>query len=119
MININYSIIHVHSSLNNVIFSLINSKGALVYQTSCGKAGFKKAKRSTFYAIQKALDTFNMDITKKIIQPFLFVVYVRGINKNSNYAVRYLRKLGINVAAVINVTPIRHGGCKLKKSRRL
>ena len=97
---------HVHSSFNNIIISLTNSTGQVISWSSAGKMGFRGSKKNTPYAAQMAA----ADCAK---------VYVSGPGNGRESAIRSIHASGIEVAEIIDVTPLPHNGCRPPKRRRV
>jgi small subunit ribosomal protein S11 len=108
---------HVHSSFNNIIVSLTNSTGQVISWSSAGKMGFKGSKKNTPYAAQTAAAdcakvAFDLGLRK-------VKVYVKGPGAGRESAIRTINSTGIEVAEIIDVTPLPHNGCRPPKRRRV
>ena len=99
---------HVHSSFNNIIISLTNSSGQVISWSSAGKMGFRGSKKNTPNAAQTAAT----DCGK-------VKVYVKGPGNGRESAIRAIHACGIEVAEIIDVTPLPHNGCRPPKRRRV
>ena len=99
---------HVHSSFNNIIISS---------WSSAGKMGFRGSKKNTPYAAQMAAAdcakvAFDLGMRKA-------KVYVSGPGNGRESAIRSIHASGIEVAEIIDVTPLPHNGCRPPKRRRV
>ena len=99
---------HVHSSFNNIIISLTNSTGQVISWSSAGKMGFRGSKKNTPYAAQMAAAdcskvAFDLGMRKA-------KVYVSGPGNGRESAIRAIHASGIEVAEIIDVTPLPHTG---------
>ena len=108
---------HVHSSFNNIIISLTNSSGQVISWSSAGKMGFRGSKKNTPYAAQTAATdcgkvAFDLGMRK-------VKVYVKGPGNGRESAIRAIHTCGIEVAEIIDVTPLPHNGCRPPKRRRV
>ena len=108
---------HVHSSFNNIIISLTNSSGQGISWSSAGKMGFRGSKKNTPYAAQTAATdcgkvAFDLGMRK-------VKVYVKGPGNGRESAIRAIHACGIEVAEIIDVTPLPHNGCRPPKRRRV
>ena len=108
---------HVHSSFNNIIISLTNSSGQVISWSSAGKMGFRGSKKNTPYAAQTAATdcgkvAFDLGMRK-------VKVYVKGPGNGRVSAIRAIHACGIEVAEIIDVTPLPHNGCRPPKRRRV
>ena len=90
---------HIHSSFNNIIVSLTNSDGQVISWSSAGKMGFRSSKKNTPYAAQ--------------------MVYIKGPGNGRESAIRTIHGAGIEVAEIIDVTPLPHNGCRPPKRRKV
>ncbi len=109
--------IYIQSTYNNTIITVTDDKGQVIGWGSAGHAGFKGSKKSTPYAAQRTMeDTMarikNVGLTE-------VDVFVRGIGSGREAAVRALTSIGIGVLSIKDTTPIRHGGVRPKKARRV
>ena len=108
---------HVHSSFNNIIISLTNSSGQVISWSSAGKMGFRGSKKNTPYAAQTAATdcgkvAFDLGMRK-------VKVYVKGPGNGRESPIRAIHACGIEVAEIIDVTPLPHNGCRPPKRRRV
>ena len=99
-----YGQAHIHSSFNNIIVSLANSEGQVISWSSAGKMGFRSSKKNTPYAAQMAAAdcakvAFDLGMRKA-------KVYVSGPGNGRESAIRSIHASGIEVAEIIDVTPV-------------
>ncbi len=108
---------HISASFNNIIISLTNKKGDVIAWSSAGKMGFRGSKKNTPYAAQVAAE----DAAKTAQEAGLrkVKVYVKGPGNGRESAIRSLHNAGIEVAEIIDVTPLPHNGCRPPKRRRV
>ena len=107
----------VPSSFNNIIISLTHSTGPVISWSSAGKMGFRGSKKNTPYAAQMAAAdcakvAFDLGMRKA-------KVYVSGPGNGRESAIRSIHASGIEVAEIIDVTPLPHNGCRPPKRRRV
>ena len=107
---------HITASFNNIIISLTNKKGDVISWSSAGKMGFRGSKKSTPYAAQKAAE----DCARVAHQLGLrkVNVYFKGAGVGREAAARAIAETGIEIAALKDVTPLPHNGCRPPKRRR-
>ncbi len=108
---------HIHSSFNNIIISLTNSAGQVISWSSAGKMGFRGSKKNTPYAAQVAASDCSKvayDLGLRKVK-----VYVKGPGNGRESAIRSINNSGIEVAEIIDVTPLPHNGCRPPKRRRV
>lgn len=108
---------HVHSSFNNTIVTITDSKGNVVTWSSSGNVGYKGTKKSTPFAAQIAAEkagknALNLGIKK-------LEVWIKGPGGGRETAIRALHNLGFKITAIKDVTPIPHNGCRPPKRRRV
>ncbi|MCF8221617.1 MAG: 30S ribosomal protein S11 [Bacteroidales bacterium] len=108
---------HIHSSFNNIIISLTNSSGQVITWASAGKMGFKGSKKNTPYAAQMAAEecaktAYDLGLRK-------VKVFVKGPGSGRESAIRSIHNNGIEVAEIVDVTPIPHNGCRPPNRRRV
>jgi|TARA_R110001583_G_scaffold15005_5_gene62196 small subunit ribosomal protein S11 len=109
--------VHIHSSFNNIIISMTNNTGQVISWSSAGKMGFRGSKKNTPYAAQQAAS----DCAKKAHDLGLrkVKVYVKGPGNGRESAIRAVNSCGIDIAEIIDVTPLPHNGCRPPKRRRV
>ena len=107
---------HIKASFNNSIISMTNGSGQVISWSSAGKMGFRGSKKNTPYAAQKAAE----DCAKVAHELGLrkVNVYIKGAGVGRESAVRTIQEAGIEVAAIKDVTPLPHNGCRPPKRRR-
>ena len=108
---------HIHASFNNIIISLTNSGGDVISWSSAGKLGFRGSKKNTPYAAQMAAQ----DCAKVAHESGLrkVKVFVKGPGSGRESAIRSLSNSGIEIAEIMDVTPLPHNGCRPPKRRRV
>jgi small subunit ribosomal protein S11 len=108
---------HVQATFNNTIITIADETGGVVSWSSAGKAGFKGSKKSTPFAAQIAADQCAREaigLGMKRVE-----VWVKGPGAGREAAIRSLQAAGLEVAAIRDVTPIPHNGCRPPKRRRV
>ncbi|HDR89111.1 MAG: 30S ribosomal protein S11 [Bacteroidales bacterium] len=108
---------HIHASFNNIIISLTNNSGQVISWSSAGKMGFRGSKKNTPYAAQMAAAdcakvAYDLGLRK-------VKVFVKGPGSGRESAIRTIHSSGIEVAEIVDVTPIPHNGCRPPKRRRV
>jgi small subunit ribosomal protein S11 len=107
----------VNASFNNIIITLTNNAGQVISWSSAGKMGFRGSKKNTPYAAQMAAQ----DASKVAYDYGLrkVKVYVKGPGAGRESAIRTLHTNGIEVAEIMDITPLPHNGCRPPKRRRV
>jgi len=108
---------HIHSSFNNIIISMTNNSGQVISWSSAGKQGFRGSKKNTPYAAQQAASdcakvAYDLGLRK-------VKVYVKGPGNGRESAIRTINSCGIDIAEIVDVTPLPHNGCRPPKRRRV
>lgn len=108
---------HITSTFNNIIITLTNADGQTISWSSAGKMGFRGSKKNTPYAAQMAANdcakvAFDLGLRK-------VKAYVKGPGAGRESAMRSIHSNGIEVAEIVDVTPIPHNGCRPKGRRRV
>lgn len=108
---------HIKATFNNIIISMTNDEGQVIAWSSAGKMGFRGSKKNTPYAAQKTAQ----DCAKVAHELGLkkVNVYIKGVGAGRESAVTTIRETGIEVAAIKDVTPLPHNGCRPPKRRRV
>ena len=108
---------HVRASFNNTIVTITDTDGNVISWASSGKAGFKGSRKSTPFAAQvtaEAAAREAKDLGLKRVE-----VWVKGPGAGREAAIRSLQAAGLEIAAIKDVTPIPHNGCRPPKRRRV
>ncbi len=108
---------YISASFNNIIITLTNSAGQVISWSSAGKMGFRGSKKNTPYAAQMA----SQECTKTAYDLGLrkVKVFVKGPGAGRESAIRTINSGGIEVAEIVDVTPLPHNGCRPPKRRRV
>jgi len=109
--------VHIQSTFNNIIISVTNNNGQVISWSSAGKMGFRGSKKNTPYAAQMAANdcgkvAFDAGLRK-------VKVYIKGPGAGRESAIRTIASCGIEVAEIVDITPIPHNGCRPPKRRRV
>ena len=107
----------IKSTFNNTIISLTDKYGNSIAWSSSGSVGFKGSRKSTPFAAAQAAEKAG---TEAISRGLVSVeVRVKGPGGGRESAVRALKTCGLNITAIMDVTPIPHNGCRPPKKRRV
>ncbi|GAA3025398.1 30S ribosomal protein S11 [Tetragenococcus solitarius] len=115
--NIESGIAHIHSTFNNTIVMITDQHGNALSWSSAGALGFRGSRKSTPFAAQLAAETAakaGMEHGLKNVE-----VTVKGPGSGREAAIRSLQAAGLEVAAIRDVTPVPHNGCRPPKRRRV
>lgn len=115
--NIDKGEAHIHSSFNNTIVTITDTKGNTISWGSAGGLGFKGSRKSTPFAAGEVAETAAkaaMEHGLKNVE-----VYVKGPGAGREAAIRALQSAGLELSSIKDVTPIPHNGCRPPKRRRV
>ena len=107
----------IKASFNNTIITLTDKFGNAISWCSAGTLGFRGSRKSTPFAATEAAkkaaeDAIALGLTT-------IEVRVKGPGGGREPAIRALRTAGLNISAIMDVTPIPHNGCRPPKKRRV
>ncbi len=108
---------HIKSSFNNTMVTITDQTGNVLSWASSGNVGFKGSRKSTPYAAQLAAEQAARRAAEYGVRKV--DVYVKGPGSGRETAIRSLQANGLEVAAIKDVTPIPHNGCRPPKRRRV
>ena len=107
----------IHAGENNTIVTFTDFDGNVLGWSSSGSAGFKGTRKSTPYAAKVAAETASGKVKPYGIETV--TVEVKGLGPGREQALRGLQAAGLNLDAIIDTTPIAHGGCRPAGRRRV
>jgi small subunit ribosomal protein S11 len=115
--NVVSGIAHITATFNNTIVSITDLKGNVIGWSSSGKCGFRGSKKSTAYVAQVVAQ----DACRQAMGHGLKEVQarVKGPGMGRESAIRALQAVGLEVTAIVDVTPVPHNGCRPRKARRV
>mgnify|MGYP004005016961 CR=1 FL=1 len=107
----------IKATYNNTIVSICDQQGNVLAWSSAGLNGFKGPKKATPYAAGVIV----RNVAEKVKEFGIEEVeaFVKGVGAGREAAVRALHGNGIKVSSIKDMTPIPHGGCRPKKTRRV
>ncbi|MCD5326014.1 MULTISPECIES: 30S ribosomal protein S11 [Pontibacillus] len=115
--NIDTGVAHIRSTFNNTIVTITDVQGNAVSWSSAGSLGFRGSRKSTPFAAQMASEAAakaGMEHGLKSVE-----VTVKGPGAGREAAIRALQATGLEVTAIVDVTPVPHNGCRPPKRRRV
>lgn len=111
-------VIHIRASFNNTIVTVTDVRGQVVSWSSAGVCGFKGAGKSTPFAAQTAAENaIRMLIDQGGMEQAEIVV--KGPGPGRDTALRAIRKSGVILSFIRDITPMPHNGCRPPKKRRI
>lgn len=114
---VNAGIAHIYSTFNNTIVTISDEQGNVISWSSAGALGFKGSRKSTPFAAQMASETAAKTAVEQGMKTI--EVTVKGPGAGREAAIRSLQAVGIEVTAIVDVTPVPHNGCRPPKRRRV
>ena len=115
--NIDTGIAHIRSTFNNTIVTITDVQGNSIGWSSAGALGFKGSRKSTPFAAQMAAETAAKSAVENGMKTL--EVTVKGPGAGREAAIRSLQAAGLEVTAIVDVTPVPHNGCRPPKRRRV
>jgi small subunit ribosomal protein S11 len=110
-------IIHVQASFNNTIVTVTDVRGQVVSWSSAGTCGFKGTRKGTPFAAQTAAENAIRTVVDQGMQRAEVMIKGPGLGRDA--ALRAIRKSGMLLSFVRDVTPMPHNGCRPPKKRRV
>nr|AMP18856.1 ribosomal protein S11 [Mentha spicata] len=110
-------VIHVQASFNNTIVTVTDVRGRVVSWSSAGTCGFKGTRRGTPFAAQTAAANAIRTVVDQGMQRAEVMIKGPGLGRDA--ALRAIRRSGILLTFVRDVTPMPHNGCRPPKKRRV
>lgn len=107
----------IHASENNTIVTITDLEGGVLCWSSAGSSGFKGTRKSTPYAAKVAAESAANKALPFGVQSV--AVEIKGLGPGREQAIRGLQAAGLNLDAIVDVTPIPHGGCRPRRRRRV
>ena len=107
----------IHAGENNTIVTFTDFEGNKLGGWSSGAAGFKGTRKSTPYAAKVTAEQAAEKVTPYGIESV--TVEVSGMGPGREQSIRGLQSAGLNLDAIVDTTPVPHGGCRPKRRRRV
>nr|YP_009476217.1 30S ribosomal protein S11 [Eurycorymbus cavaleriei]AVM38221.1 30S ribosomal protein S11 [Eurycorymbus cavaleriei]QUX33558.1 ribosomal protein S11 [Eurycorymbus cavaleriei]ULD67198.1 30S ribosomal protein S11 [Eurycorymbus cavaleriei] len=110
-------VIHVQASFNNTIVTVTDVRGRVISWSSAGTCGFRGTRRGTPFAAQTAAGNAIRAVADHGMQRAEVMIKGPGLGRDA--ALRAIRRSGILLSFVRDVTPMPHNGCRPPKKRRV
>jgi ribosomal protein S13/ribosomal protein S11 len=117
-LNNKFLVINIFTRLNNILISLHDSRGNLKILSSGGSVGFTGRRKFSDYSAKLSADKIVKYISDNKLN-FFIVIRLRGFGRARRIALKRLKKKGLKIKIIEDITPIAHNGCKSKKFRRV
>lgn len=106
-------VIYVQASFNNTIVTATDVRGQVLSWSSAGACGFKGTRRGTPFAAQTAAENVIRALMDRGMERV--EVMISGPGRGRDTALRTIRRSGILLSFVRDVTPMPHNGCRPPK----
>ena len=113
--DISSGIVHIQSSFNNIIVSITDEQGNLIFNTSTVELGFTSCRRTTPIAANEAATVVATAAKKHGIRTVS--VYMKGPGDGNKAVIRALQTAGLKIDMIKDITPIHHNGCRPPKRK--
>ena len=110
-------VIYVQASFNNTIVTATDVRGQVLSWSSAGACGFKGTRRGTPFAAQTAAENVIRALMDRGMERV--EVMISGPGRGRDTALRTIRRSGILLSFVRDVTPMPHNGCRPPKKTRV
>ena len=110
-------VIHVQASFNNTIVTVTDVRGRVISWSSAGTCGFRGTRRGTPFAAQTAAGNAIRAVADQGMQRAEVMIKCPGLGRDA--ALRAIRRSGILLSFIRDVTPMPHNGCRPPKKRRV
>ena len=109
--------IYINASYNNTVITITDEKGDVITWMSAGSIGFSGPKKATPFAASKIADAISAKLEKT--GPFNVDIYVSGVGRGRDAAIRAFAAKNFNLLSIKDVTPIPHKGPRPPQPRRV
>ena len=107
----------IQANFNNTILTVTDVRGRVISWSSAGTCGFRGTRRGTPFAAQTAAGNAIRAVVDQGMQRA--EVRIKGPGLGRDAALRAIRRSGILLSFVRDVTPMPHNGCRPPKKRRV
>jgi len=109
---------YILATFNNTLITITDEKGETIAASSAGANGFRGARKSTPYAAQVAAEAA-AEKAKNLCGLEKVAVFIRGIGPGREQAIRGLHICKLDLLSITDITATPHGGCRLRKRRKV
>ncbi|KAK9982702.1 hypothetical protein SO802_035371 [Lithocarpus litseifolius] len=102
---------------NNTIVTVTDVRGRVISWSSAGTCGFKGTRRGTPFAAQTAAGNAIRTVVDQGMQRAEVMIKGPGLGRDA--ALRAIRRSGVILSFIRDVTPMPHNGCRPPKKRRV
>ena len=108
---------HVRATMNNTIVTITTIDGDVLLGSSCGRLGFKGARKGTPFAASQVAGNLARDM--KAMRVKSVEMNLQGPGSGRDSIVRSFQGAGLSISVLRDVTPLPHNGCRPPKKRRV
>jgi len=112
-----YANAYVLCTFNNTKLTLTDLSGNVLCWSNCGTVGFKGTKKSTAFAATKSAEDLFTKAQKYSVKEVN--VFIRGIGQGRLAGPKGLKAVGFVIRNISDITPVPHGGVRIKKIRKM
>nr|APC24903.1 ribosomal protein S11 [Gracilariopsis andersonii] len=102
---------------NNILYTLTNTEGKVLFWTSAGLKRTKGTKKITLTTIVSSIKIILAYLNNLKIQ--YIHLKLKGFDKNKKVVLKYLKQSTLNILSITNNSMLPHNGCKKSKLRRI
>lgn len=111
-------ILSILFTTSNILCSLTDLNGKVIYWASVGSIKTKGVKKITSIAVIATLKKVTSYITKNTNYKKVYLK-IRGFNKGKKIVIKYLNQSFFNILLISDNTSNPHNGCKKKRKKRI
>ncbi|NPB03935.1 MAG: 30S ribosomal protein S11 [Thermotogae bacterium] len=108
-------IVYIQSTFNNTIVTITDLQGNTITWASGGTVGFSGTRKSTPFAASRAAEEAAREAKKMGMERV--EIRVKGAGPGREAAIRSVAAAGLDVVAIVDITPIPHNGVRPPKKR--
>nr|YP_008994217.1 ribosomal protein S11 [Rhodymenia pseudopalmata]AGO19269.1 ribosomal protein S11 [Rhodymenia pseudopalmata] len=102
---------------NNILYTITDLEGNVVYWTSIGAyktKGAKKITSTSLISVTKLVAAYLQKLNCRFLH-----VKLKGFRKNKKTILKYIKAKDLNILSICDKNSLPHNGCKEQKTRRL
>ncbi len=115
--NVAKAIVCIKATFNNTLITITDMDGDTICSSSSGCVGFKGSRKSTPFAASQAAQRAAGIAMRNGVREV--EIKVKGPGSGRESAIAALQQAGLRIAAIEDVTPLPHNGCRPAKRRRV
>nr|UAT97996.1 ribosomal protein S11 [Ahnfeltia plicata] len=110
-------VISILFTSNNVVYSLTDFSGNVLFWTSTGSKKSRGVRKSTSMIVTSTSKTI-ADHSLKLGYSYAHIK-IKGFGKNKKTAIKSLKLTSLNILSLCDQTSLPHNGCKKTRTRRI